>query len=264
MSTMLTLSIVIPAHNEENHLKACLEAIKHQTVRPFEVIVVDNNSTDKTAEIAQSYKFVSLITETKQGIAYARNAGFSAARGDLIGRIDADTHLAPDWAEQTLTYMNQHTEIQAITGNCTFYDFPLPRFTRIVHSFFYYHLHALLAGGTILWGSNMVVRKTAWRLVRDHTHIQSNIHEDVDLSIVMHKHKLPIRRARSLVASVSLRRGGVNLRRDYKYLSAWPRTYAVNGLHVKAAMINVLKWFIIIFLALPTLLLSQIQALKKT
>src|SRR5687767_1835934 len=97
MNTRLRVSLVIPAYNEESHLRACLDAVAAQTVRPFEVIVVDNNSTDTTVAIARSYSFVAVMHESQQGIVYARNAGFNAARGDIIARIDADTHLSPNW-----------------------------------------------------------------------------------------------------------------------------------------------------------------------
>ena len=53
----LTLSIVIPVFNEQRYIKACLDSIAAQTVKPDEVIVVDNNSTDKTVQIAKKYKF---------------------------------------------------------------------------------------------------------------------------------------------------------------------------------------------------------------
>src|SRR5258708_13450803 len=92
----LTLSLVIPAYNEERYLKACLEAVAQQTISPIEVIVVDNNSTDKTADIAQSYNFVRLVSEKKQGRGHARNKGFDLAIGDNIGRVEFDTVLSPD------------------------------------------------------------------------------------------------------------------------------------------------------------------------
>jgi glycosyltransferase involved in cell wall biosynthesis len=93
----LRVSLVIPVYNEESHLRGCLDAIAAQTVQPLEVIVVDNNSNDGTAAIAAAYPFVTLITIARQGVVYARDAGFDAAKGEIIGRIDADTHIAPDW-----------------------------------------------------------------------------------------------------------------------------------------------------------------------
>src|ERR1700722_13666836 len=91
------LSIVVIAYNEEEYLRQCLEAIKQQLYPPEEVIVVNNNSTDKTVKIAQSFPFVKLIHEKEQGMIPARNAGFDAAKGDLLARIDADTRPPVDW-----------------------------------------------------------------------------------------------------------------------------------------------------------------------
>ncbi|HEX7964030.1 MAG TPA: glycosyltransferase family A protein, partial [Candidatus Saccharimonadales bacterium] len=92
-----SVSIVIPAYNEERHLAACLEAIRAQSEPPLEVVVVDNNSTDRTAEIARRYPFVRVVHEERQGIVFARGAGFDAARGDIIARIDADIVLPAGW-----------------------------------------------------------------------------------------------------------------------------------------------------------------------
>jgi glycosyltransferase involved in cell wall biosynthesis len=93
----LSLSIVIPVYNEQSHLKACLDSIAKQEDYPDEVIVVDNNSTDKTCDIAKSYPFVKLAREKKQGVLSARTKGFNLAKSDFIGRIDADTVLPPTW-----------------------------------------------------------------------------------------------------------------------------------------------------------------------
>ncbi len=93
----LSVSIVIPVYNEEAHLKNCLDAIARQTVAPDEVIVVDNNSTDRSVEIAEKYSFVKVIKEAKQGRAHARNSGFNVATCDVIGRIDAHSLFASDW-----------------------------------------------------------------------------------------------------------------------------------------------------------------------
>src|SRR5436190_15022830 len=119
----LTLAIVIPAYNEEDYLSACLDSVNNQSVVPSEVIVVDNNSSDKTAQIAKSYSFVRLVTEEKQGVFWAAQTGFKAAGSDIIGRIDADTILAQDWVEKVLAYMTD-SSITAVTGPVNYYDMP--------------------------------------------------------------------------------------------------------------------------------------------
>ncbi len=260
----LTLSLIIPAYNEEHHLKACLDAVAAQSVMPDEVIVVDNNSTDKTRLIAQEYSFVTLVNEPKQGVVFARNCGFNAAKSSLIGRIDADTILSPDWVARTTQYLARHTTVSAVSGSCIFYDFPLPRITHAVHWLFYYKLHALIAGTTILWGSNMALRQESWQQCRNSLHTDSGMHEDIDLALNLQKAGLGIEYVPELQAQVSMRRGRFSLKRDYLYLSAWPRTYQLNGLRLKAAIIEVLKWVIIILLAVPALFLSNFRVDHKS
>src|SRR5687767_9222428 len=102
----MKVSIVIPVYNEADRLAACLQAISRQKVMPLEVIVVDNNSTDKTRTVALSFPFVKLVAEKRQGVVYARDTGFNLAEGDIIGRIDADTILPPAWTDQVINIFN--------------------------------------------------------------------------------------------------------------------------------------------------------------
>jgi len=89
------ISVIIPAANEEKTLPFCLASLKKQTFSNFEVIVIDNNSTDKTAAVAQKFG-AKVVSEKKQGIIYARERGFQEAKGEIIARTDADTHLQID------------------------------------------------------------------------------------------------------------------------------------------------------------------------
>src|SRR5579885_2998873 len=115
MKQALTLSIVIPVYNEEHHIKACLDAIATQTVKPDEVIVVDNNCTDNTVKIAKTYSFVKVVPEPVQGRTAARNCGFNTATCDIIGRIDADSILLPNWVERVLVDFSDPT-VSGVTG----------------------------------------------------------------------------------------------------------------------------------------------------
>src|SRR5579864_186510 len=115
LNKTLTLTIVIPAYNEQSYLAACLDSIAEQTVLPHEVFVVDNNSTDGTLKVAKDYSFVKILREPKQGVFFAARRGFNAARSDIIGRIDADTILPPNWVE-TVQAGLQDNRVAAVTG----------------------------------------------------------------------------------------------------------------------------------------------------
>jgi len=64
----MNVSIIIPVYNEASQLDACLSAIAVQGIKPFEVIVIDNNSTDDSLEVAGRYGFVKLLSESRQGL----------------------------------------------------------------------------------------------------------------------------------------------------------------------------------------------------
>ena len=88
MAPRLRVTIVIPVHNEADMIGPCLDAVLGQRVAADEVIVVDNNSTDATAERLSAYEGrIRVVHEARQGVQFARTAGFDAASGDVIGRI---------------------------------------------------------------------------------------------------------------------------------------------------------------------------------
>ena len=95
------ISVIIPAKNAETFIKPCLEALRNQTTAntEYEIIVVDNGSADRTAEIARDAG-VCVIIEKKPGAAAARNAGIKSAAGDLICFTDSDCVPSKDWIAQ--------------------------------------------------------------------------------------------------------------------------------------------------------------------
>ena len=183
----LRLSLVIPVYNEEHHIKACLNAIAAQTAAPFEVILVDNNSTDKTVEIAKHFPFVKVINEPRQGRGWARTAGFNAAKGEIIGRIDADSRIDPDWVEHAVRHFTHETSLHGITGLGR--ASMLPRTGRITGKFwsraYYWVVHSSFHTIT-MWGANMAIRRSAWLAVKDDVcNDDAIVHEDQDVSLCM-------------------------------------------------------------------------------
>jgi len=87
------VSVILPVFNGEQYLTEALESVLGQDYRPLEVIVVDDGSTDRTAELCQPYIQSDMTRyhfQEHQGLAAARNAGIRLARGDVIAFIDAD------------------------------------------------------------------------------------------------------------------------------------------------------------------------------
>ncbi len=94
------ISVIIPAYNEENYIAKTLECFRNQETRaPFEIVVCDNNSTDATVSIAKQYAD-KVVSEKKQGIAFARNTGFKHSTGKYLVFADADTLYPADFIDK--------------------------------------------------------------------------------------------------------------------------------------------------------------------
>lgn len=195
------ISVVIPAYNEEKYIGACLESLKNQTRAPDEVIVVDNNSTDRTAEIAASYG-AKVVREQKQGISHARNAGFNAAANPIIARTDADAIVPPDWIECILHNFEQNN-IEALCGPVRFYDATLLNIGPRLYLF----ALKLMTGSETFTGGNMILTKKLWEQVRHSASTDDNkVHEDADLAICVRNAHATIYRDNKLIVSTSARR----------------------------------------------------------
>lgn len=98
MQMNIKVSVIVPVYNAGEQLKSCISSILSQTLREIELILVDDGSTDGSAEICDSYKTderVRVIHKANSGASEARNAGIAEARGEFIGFADADDRLDP-------------------------------------------------------------------------------------------------------------------------------------------------------------------------
>lgn len=165
----MKLSFSIPAHNEQDHIWRCLDAIFKELEGkkyPVEIIVVDNASTDRTAEIARSYGGVRVVSEPEKGLLHARARGFLSSSGDLIANIDADTMLLPGWIDTVFTEFEKDPQLVSLSGPFIYYDLPwIPRqLTKAFYygGYFFHFLSLLFTGrGTMVQGGNFVLRRSA-------------------------------------------------------------------------------------------------------
>lgn len=183
-SSQLRVSVVIPCRNDAEFLQHALLDLEKQTLLPGEVIVVDNDSADQSAAIAKAHG-VTLVHEKTHGIWPAAAAGFAAASGDIILRIDADTRVGETWLEQAVTYFTEHPEVDFIVGPGVFYGGGYVKNWLGTHCFIGLMTPALwpILGHPPLYGSNMGFRRSAWQEVATLAHTDSaTIHDDLDLS----------------------------------------------------------------------------------
>lgn len=187
-TSSVRVSVVIPAYNEELVLEKCLRALKAQTVAPYEIIIVDNNSTDATVEIARRYD-TRIVTEKNQGIIYTRSRGFDEARGDVIASLDADSIAKSDWVERITNAFADETLLglggragaaELSPGNMFVGTSLFPIFVRWPDSRRYG-----LPQQNLMYGHNLAVRRSAWQEARPALYRgpdNQEVIEDIELS----------------------------------------------------------------------------------
>lgn len=174
------ITVVVPALNEEKFLENNLTSIVNQTFKNFELIVVDNNSTDKTAEIAKRFG-AKVIFNPTVGVGGARQAGFMEAKGEIIATTDADNILPDYWLERIVSEFKQDKELVAFGGLFQLYSGPLT--ARIAVRYFTYPIFRLDKFFSHRWSliaQNMAVKKSAFVEIGGFKHVK--IGEDADLS----------------------------------------------------------------------------------
>lgn len=190
MSDDIEISFVVPAYNEEKHLAKALAAIISETKRAgctAEVIVVNNASTDATADVAASFPEVIVVDEPVKGLVQARRAGYLRASGPLIANVDADTIVTEGWLARVLEEFRRRPRLVALSGPYIYYD--VSRRTRAAVKAFYvmgYGFYLLnrfvLRSGSLLQGGNFVVRRAALEQIGGYNPKFSFYGEDTDLA----------------------------------------------------------------------------------
>jgi len=228
----MTISFVIPAYNEEARIARCLSSVLRESRRcgrDVEIVVVDNASTDRTAETVSAFPGVRLVREPRKGLLFARQAGFLASRGDLVACIDADTILTRGWINRALDAFRGSPRLVALSGPYVYYD--VSSLTRLIVIVWY--VSALLLLGYIaqhifrrcalLQGGNYVVRRSALELIGGYNTSISFYGEETDLAC-----RLASTGVVRFTFRLRLRTSGRRLKKEG--VIATGSTYALNGL----------------------------------
>lgn len=229
-----TVSIVIPAYNEEAMIERCLAAAVDQTVPAREILVIDNRSTDATAARARAVserhpdaRIRVLGQDGKQGLIPTRNLGFAAAEGDVLGRIDADTVVARDWVARVTAAMSDRA-VGAVSGPVAYYGLPFRGPDRVSDDLARRAVRRLGRKYPFLYGCNMAIRADAWRTI-EHDACQDDhdlLHEDIDLSVHLYEAGIPVGYVSMMRADVSARRLTTSPEEFRDYTRRFERTYA--------------------------------------
>lgn len=202
----MSVTVVIPARNDAEMLQRCLASLAAQTVAPDEVVVVDNGSTDATRAVAEAAG-ARVVVEPIAGIPRASAAGFDAARGDLLLRIDADTVCPPGWLADAVAAFRDDPELAFLSGSAEFYDAG-PIANRLARSWWVGGLYwsmTLYLGHPPIFGSNFAMRRSVWaELGREVHRERTDIHDDLDLSLHI-RPWMPVRYDREWIVGISAR-----------------------------------------------------------
>jgi len=202
----MKVSVIVPAYNEEKYLAKCIESILDQEDPADEILIINNNSTDHTVEIAKKYP-VRIITEEVQGMIPTRNRGFEEAQFDIIARTDSDTRVPRDWIKRIKADFSDKTLV-AVTGPAHFYE-GLPdamQLTNWPSKILFFRLLKQTLRHDCLFGPNMAILKSAWERVKGDVCLNDkDVHEDIDLSMHIVKYG-KIKFDRHLIVNSSFRR----------------------------------------------------------
>ncbi|MEO1236573.1 MAG: glycosyltransferase family 2 protein [Planctomycetota bacterium] len=161
------MSVLMTAYNAERYVAATVESVLAQTMEEFEFVVVDDGSTDGTAELLRGFAErdgrVRVISGPNQGIPRAANTGLAACRAALVARIDADDLAEPDRLERQAAYMNEHAEVVAAGSWVTFIDEAGRRLTINRPPTDHDAIDdALMRGHCAIWNTSSIYRREAF------------------------------------------------------------------------------------------------------
>lgn len=201
----MKVSVVIPAFNEEKFIKKSLGSVINQEVSADEIIVVNNNSKDRTEEIALKMG-ATVVREHKQGMTAARNRGFNTAQHEIIARIDADVIVPPNWIKQIKKSFTKY-DYDAFTGPVRFSDLFKKPSSTLASRMYLESLRLLNNGDRFLQGPNMVLTNEIWQKVKNNVNLNDKkVHEDIDLSLNILKVGGKIGLDPDLIVQISARR----------------------------------------------------------
>jgi glycosyltransferase involved in cell wall biosynthesis len=117
------VSVVIPCRNGEAYLEECLNSALDQTYADFEIIVIDNRSTDRSVAIARTFgEKVRVVAEDRIGLSRARNRGLSEAQGEYIQFLDCDDLLHPEKLRKQVEYLQANRECGVVYSRCQYFN----------------------------------------------------------------------------------------------------------------------------------------------
>jgi glycosyltransferase involved in cell wall biosynthesis len=158
--------VVIPCFNQSRYLADAIESVHRQTHRQFEIIVVDDGSTDNTVDVAMSFSNIQCVSQPNRGRSVARNTGLARATAPYVVFLDADDRLLPAALEIGLRCFHAYPECAFVAGYCVAIGADGQRWNQTSHQPLIQHDHYIqLLRDDFIWTPANVMFRTD--IVRD-------------------------------------------------------------------------------------------------
>lgn len=181
---MPKLSVIVPAYNSQSTLDLCLSAIKKSTHKNYELIVVNDGSTDQTFAIARKFTNHIISFPRNKGKQTARKAGIAKSRGQIIVNIDSDVIIKPDSLQIISGYFHQHPNISAVTGLLE-WDNPFPNFPTLYKNLYMnFYFSQLPRKITFLYGSIFAVKKASLKQLSFPRHLKNSEDSEIGQQLI--------------------------------------------------------------------------------
>lgn len=133
------VSVIVPAYNAEKYIEEAIQSVVDQAYQNWELIIVDDGSTDATSQIIASFedKRILLIEQENAGVSAARNRGLSEVKGKYITFLDADDVLPPQSLKARVEYLESHPDVDLVDGYINVKDIDMKSTVRTYEP--YYH-----------------------------------------------------------------------------------------------------------------------------
>lgn len=160
----MKISVIIPAFNEEKLIGKCIKAVKNQAFpkKEYEILVIDNNSTDRTAEIARKAGTEVIPYREKQGFSATKQFGAHKAKGEIIAYTDADSIPDTHWLA-TIEKLMQNKNLMCVGGTTLSAENTFANFWFVIYDLIC-RINQLF-GISLIWGPNMAIRRSAFMQV---------------------------------------------------------------------------------------------------
>ncbi len=166
MTTLPLVSVLLPVYNADRYIAQAIESILNQTLTNFELLIIDDGSTDGSAQILQAYaaqdQRIRLLVRENRGLISTLNEMLQQAKGEFLARMDADDLSLPDRLQQQVQFLQQHPEVVCVGGAFDLIDpqgrtvqwIPMPQSNAEIQQM-------LLIGRTIINHPCALIRRSA-------------------------------------------------------------------------------------------------------